>query len=270
ASSLQSENGKYNGMAPDVYLLSVKAFDGTGSGSYTNVLDGLNYIYQNRARYRIRVVNLSLGADVQSTYWNDPINQAVMRLWDAGVVVVTSAGNSGSDYGSVTVPGNNPYVISVGAVTDNFTESNFSDDRITTFSSKGPTFEGFVKPEVVAFGGHVRSKMNKGLLTNQNLVEDDLGEDYYQISGTSQAAAVVSGTVALMLQYNPYLTPDDVKCRLMDSASQLRDPATGKTYDPLTQGSGLINAYAAVMSQASGCANVGLDIQADLNGVQHF
>ncbi|GAA0856108.1 S8 family peptidase [Aliiglaciecola litoralis] len=270
ASSLKSENGKFNGMAPDVFLLSVKAFDASGSGSYSDVLDGLNYIYQNRNRYRIRVVNLSLGADVQSNYWNDPINQAVMRLWDAGVVVITSTGNSGSDYGTVTVPGNNPYVISVGAVTDNFTEFDFSDDRIATFSSKGPTFEGFVKPEVVAFGGHIRSKMNKNLLQKKNFVSDLLGEDYYQISGTSQAAAVVSGTVALMLQHNPFLTPDDVKCRLIDSASKLHDPATGRAYDPLTQGAGLVNAYAAVMSQASGCANVGMDIQADLNGLKHF
>jgi len=74
-----------------------------------------------------------LGANVQSTYWQDPINQAVMRLWDAGVVVVTSAGNSGSDYGTITVPGNNPYAISVGAANDSFTVSDPSHDRIATF-----------------------------------------------------------------------------------------------------------------------------------------
>ncbi|TRY28662.1 S8 family peptidase [Aliiglaciecola sp. M165] len=270
ASSLKSENGKYNGMAPDVYLLSVKAFDANGSGSYTDVLDGLNYIYQNRNRYRIRVVNLSLGAEVRSHYWDDPVNQAVMRLWDAGIVVVTSAGNSGSEHGTISVPGNNPYVISVGAMTDSYTPGNPFDDRMTTFSSKGPTYEGFVKPEVVAFGGHISSKMNKALLKNKNHVESLTGEDYHMISGTSQAAAVVSGTVALMLQYSPGLSPDDVKCRLMDSANRVSDPSTGKAYDPFTQGAGLINAYAAVMSTATGCANLGLDVQADLNGVTHF
>jgi serine protease AprX len=270
ASSLQSDNGKYNGMAPDVYLLSIKAFDADGRGSYTDVLDGLNYIYQNRTQLNIRVVNLSLGAAVQSTYWNDPINQAVMRLWDAGVVVVTSAGNSGSDYGTVTVPGNTPYIITVGAATDAYTEFDASDDRITTFSSRGPTYEGFVKPEVVAYGGHIRSKMNRDLLVKKNFVEDDLGLEYYRISGTSQASAVVTGAVALMLEADPSLTPDDVKCRLIDSATKLTNPVTGNAYNPLTQGAGLINAYDAVMSQASGCANVGMDIQADLNGVQHY
>jgi serine protease AprX len=270
ASSLQSADGKFNGIAPDVRLLSVKAFDADGKGSYTDVLDGLNYIYQKREDFRIRVVNLSLGAEVQSTYWNDPINQAVMRLWQAGVVVVTSAGNSGSDYGTITVPGNNPYIITVGAATDSYTEFDSADDRITSFSSRGPTYEGFVKPEIVAYGGHIRSKMNTSLLAKHNFVEDDLGEDYQRISGTSQAAALVAGTIALMLEHNPGLTPDDVKCRLIDSATKLTNPTTGATYDPFTQGAGLISAYAAVRSQASGCANVGLDIDADLNGVEHF
>jgi serine protease AprX len=270
ASSLQSADGKFNGMAPDVYLLSVKAFDETGSGSYSDVLDGLNYIYEKHQQLNIRVVNLSLGAEVQSTYWNDPINQAVMRLWEAGVVVVTSAGNSGSDYGTITVPGNTPYVITVGAVTDSYTEFDTADDRVTSFSSRGPTFEGFVKPEMVAFGGHIRSKLDAQLLVKKNFVEDDLGLDYYQVSGTSQAAALVTGTVALMLQNDKSLTPDEIKCRLIDSATKLTNPNTGMTFDPFTQGAGLINAYDAVMSQASGCANVGLDIQADLNNIQHF
>ncbi|MDO6694052.1 S8 family peptidase [Aliiglaciecola sp. 3_MG-2023] len=270
ASSLKTDEGKFNGIAPDVYLLSVKAFDASGNGSYTDVLDGLNYIYQNRNRYRIRVLNLSMGASVQSNYWNDPINQAVMRLWDAGIVVVTSVGNTGSDYATVTVPGNNPYIITVGALTDSYTPEDYSDDRMTTFSSKGPSVEGFVKPEIVAFGGHIASKMNKSLLKNKNFVESETGEDYHLVSGTSQAAAVVTGTIALMLQYNSRLSPDDVKCRLIDSATAVIDPSTGENYGPFTQGAGLINAYEAVTSDAFGCANVGLDLEADLNGVAHF
>lgn len=270
ASSLKSENGKYNGMAPDAYLMSIKAFDAQGNGSYTDVLDGLNWIFQNRNRYRIRVLNLSLGADVQSSYWNDPINQAVMRLWQAGVVVVTSAGNTGSENGTVTVPGNNPYIVTVGAITDSFTPDTAGDDRLTTFSSRGPTFEGFVKPEIVAFGGHISTKMNKSLLVNKNYVASSTGEDYHMVSGTSQASAVVAGTVALMLDHNPSLSPDDVKCRLIASAQVVADPGTGADYSPFAQGAGLINAFAAVNSNAYGCANQGLNVSADLNGVEHF
>ncbi|WJG08505.1 S8 family peptidase [Aliiglaciecola sp. LCG003] len=270
ASSLKSDSGKYNGMAPDVYLLSVKAFDETGNGSYSDVLNGLNYVFENRERLNIRVVNMSLGAEVQSNYWEDPINQAVMRLWDAGVVVVTSVGNTGSDYNTVTLPSNVPYVISVGAITDSYTPFDTSDDRMTTFSSRGPTYEGFIKPEVVSYGGHIRSKLDKSKLIKQNHAPSEEGEDYYMVSGTSQAAAVVTGVVALMLQHDPALSPDDVKCRLMASASAITNPDNGYKYGPFTQGSGLVDAYAATMSQATGCANNGLDLVADLIGSAHF
>ncbi|MBF7073728.1 S8 family peptidase [Glaciecola sp. MH2013] len=269
ASSLKSENGKYNGIAPDVYLLSVKAFDRNGQSSYSKVLDGLNWIYHNRARYRIKVLNLSLGAEVQSNYWDDPINQAIMRLWDAGIVVVTSAGNSGHKDMGITVPGNNPYIITVGAITDSYTPFDFSDDRVTTFSSTGPTVEGFVKPEVVAYGGHVSAKVDKRFATG-NFFESATGIEYQEISGTSQASAVVSGIAALMLQYNPYLSPDDVKCRIMASAKMAVNSAGEMAFSPFEQGHGMVNAYDAVASQATGCANRGLDIAADMAGAMHF
>jgi len=269
ASSLKSENGKFNGIAPDVYLLSVKAFDQNGQSSYSKVLDGLNWIYENRYRYNIRVLNLSLGSDVQSNYWDDPINQAVMKLWDAGVVVVTSAGNSGHKEMSVTVPGNTPYIITVGAITDSYTPFDFSDDRVTTFSSTGPTVEGFVKPEVVAYGGHVAAKVDKSFALGK-FFESLTGEQYQEISGTSQASAVVSGIAALMIQYNPRLSPDDVKCRIMSSAKMAATPDGKMAFSPFEQGHGMVNAYDAVASRNTGCANRGLNIKDDLAGVNHF
>jgi serine protease AprX len=143
------------GIAPQAKLAIVRAFDQYGGGSYTDVIAGLNWILANQARYKIRVVNLSFGAPPQSNYWDDPLNQAVMALWRAGVVVVAAAGNEGPDPMTIGVPGNVPYIITVGAVTDNYTPFNASDDKLATFSSAGPTFEGFVKPEVVAPGGHL-------------------------------------------------------------------------------------------------------------------
>ncbi len=269
ASSLKAENGKFNGIAPDVYLLSVKAFDQNGQSSYSKVLDGLNWIYHNRYRYNIRVLNLSLGSDVQSNYWDDPINQAVSKLWDAGIVVVTSAGNSGHKEMSVTVPGNNPYIITVGAITDSYTPFDYSDDRVTTFSSTGPTVEGFVKPEVVAYGGHIAAKVDSSFALGQ-FFESLLGEEYQEISGTSQASAVVSGIAALMLQYNPSLSPDDVKCRIMSSAKIAVTRKGEMAFSPFEQGHGMVNAYNAVASQSMGCANRGLNIKEDLAGVNHF
>ncbi|MDT0627769.1 S8 family peptidase [Alteromonas sp. W364] len=269
ASSLKADNGKFNGIAPDVYLLSVKAFDKNGQSSYSKVLDGLNWIYHNRETYRIRVLNLSLGADVQSNYWDDPINQAIMKLWEAGIVVVTSAGNSGHEDMSITVPGNNPYIITVGAITDSYTPFDYSDDRVTTFSSTGPTVEGFVKPEVVAYGGHIAAKVDNRYAFGQ-FFESETGLGYQEVSGTSQASAVVSGIAALMLQYNPYLSPDDVKCRIMASAKMAHDESGKMKFSPFEQGHGMVNAYAAVASNKTGCANRGLDIQADLAGTAHF
>ena len=269
ASSAKSDNGKFNGIAPDVYLLSVKAFDKNGQSSYSKVLDGLNWIYHNRHRYNIRVLNLSLGSEVRSNYWDDPINQAVMKLWDAGIVVITSAGNSGQNDMSITVPGNTPYIITVGAITDSYTPFDFSDDRVTTFSSTGPTVEGFVKPEVVAYGGHIASKIDDRFAVGQ-FFENRFGEQYQEISGTSQASAVVSGIAALMLQYNPSLSPDDVKCRIMSSARMASNNSGKMAFSPFEQGHGMVNAYDAVASKKTGCANRGLNIKDDLAGVTHY
>ena len=98
---------------------------------------------------------MSFGAQPESYYWDDPLNQAVMAAWRAGIVVVAASGNEGPDPMTVDVPGNVPYVVTVGALTDNYTPYDGSDDRLASFSSTGPTFEGFVKPEMVAPGGHI-------------------------------------------------------------------------------------------------------------------
>lgn len=267
SSSLKDDEGNFNGIAPDVYLLSVKAFNKNGESSYSKVLDSLNWIFQNRYKYKIRVVNMSLGAEVQSHYWDDPINQAVMRLWDAGIVVVSSAGNNGKDMG-ITVPGNTPYIITVGAATDSGTAYDMTDDRLATFSAKGPTYEGFVKPEVLAYGADIASKLDERYLLKL-LKSSIYGDHYSEVSGTSQAAAIVSGVAALILSNDPYATPDEVKCRIMTTAVRANDGEMS-TYSPFEQGAGLVNAYDAVMSSATNCANTSLNIKEDLLGISHF
>src|SRR5215471_4296560 len=124
---------------------------------------------------------------------------------------------------TITVPGNTPYVITVGAMTDNYTPTNPADDGVTSFSSTGPTYEGFIKPDVVAPGGHLIGSMNAGTMTIPLKYPQfaTANNTMFVMSGTSQAAAVVSGVVALVIQANPTLTPDQVKCRVMASASGL-------------------------------------------------
>ena len=121
----------------------------------------MEWIIANRETYDIRVLNLSLSAPAQSHYWDDPLNQAVMAAWEAGIVVVASAGNLGPDPMTIGVPGNIPYVITVGAMTDSYTPNDFTDDKLASFSSAGPTHEGFVKPEIVAPGGHLRAYVGR-------------------------------------------------------------------------------------------------------------
>jgi serine protease AprX len=200
------------------------------------------------------------------------LDQAVTAAWNAGIVVVAAAGNFGPGPMTIGVPGNNPYAITVGAVTDNYHPLQPSYYRLGSFSSAGPTSDGFVKPDVVAMGGHVLAYApSNGTLTQEFPQWYDATHDELTLTGTSQAAAVTSGVVALMLQVNPSLTPDQVKCRLMASAQPAVNPDGTLAYSVFQQGAGLVNAYAAVYgSNAQGCANQGLNIAADLAGIAHF
>lgn len=262
--------GNVYGVAPNAALVGIKAFDAEGKATYADVIRGIDWALQVKDEINLRVLNMSFSGPARSYYWEDPLNQAVMKAWQAGIVVVASAGNSGPTPMTIGVPGNVPYIITVGAMTDNYTESDASDDKLATFSAAGPTFEGFVKPEIVAPGGHLSGLMAFDTQIAQEHPEFHDGGRYFEMSGTSQAAAVVSGVVALMLSQEPTLTPDEVKCRLMDTAHAAFDTNGELAYSVFQQGSGLINAAGALASTASACANQALDIAQDLNGDEHF
>ena len=270
-SSRLDANGKYLGIAPNARLVVVGAFDQNGAGTYANVIRGINWIVANKAAYNIRVLNCSFSAPVHSWYWQDPLNQAIMKAWKAGIVVVASAGNGGPKPMTIGVPGNVPYVVTVGAMTDYYTPTNASDDRLASFSAAGPTFEGFVKPDVVAPGGHVYSTMDDGnhAIAKAHPEFVTTNDRIFQMSGTSQAAAVVSGIAALMLQKDPTLTPDDVKCGLMATAD-VAWSGSSTPYSVFQQGAGLVRAYDAVYGGFTRCANGGLDIAKDVAGTQHY
>ncbi|WP_166426213.1 S8 family peptidase, partial [Paraglaciecola sp. 20A4] len=259
----------YQGVAPDANLVVVKAFHEDGHSTYLDALRGLQYIADNYEALNIRVVNLSFGAPPRSNYWDDPINQAVMALWEKDIVVVTSAGNTGPSAMTIGVPANVPYVISVGAISDNYTQDNPNDDTLLSFSSQGPTHEAFIKPDMVAPGGHMFSLANEDMYVPNKFPQYMVGDDRFIMSGTSQASGVVSGVVALMLQNDPSLSANDIKCRLMSSTSLAL--VEGKlAYSPFQQGAGSVNALKAVQSTRSNCANNGMDIAADLSGEQHY
>ena len=266
-----SAEGFYEGVAPGADVVVVRAFDDNGYGSYVDVIEGIRWVIDHHAQLNIRVLNLSFSAEPQSYYWDDPLNQAVMAAWEAGIVVITSAGNTGPDPMTVGVPGNVPYVVTVGSVDDNYTPDDHSDDFLSSFSSTGPTYEGFVKPEVTAPGGHMLAHMNpNGTIARSYSEYQHESGHYFTMSGTSQSSAVISGVAALVLQADPTLTPDDVKCRLLSSARPVVDSSGASLYSLFQQGAGLVFAPDAVFSQATACANIGLDVVADLAGEAHY
>jgi serine protease AprX len=266
-----STAGNYQGVAPGVNLVSVRVLDSAGEGTYFNVIRGIQWVVNEKLRYNIRVINLSLGAPPQSPYWDDPLDQAVMAAWASGIVVVAAAGNSGPAPMTIGVPGNTPYIITVGAVTDNYKPLQVSQYSLASFSSAGPTYEGFVKPDVVGMGGHIVAySPSNGSLALEFPQWYNTEYDELTMSGTSQATAVVSGVVALMLEVSPLLTPDEVKCRLMSGAHPAVTANGTLAYTVFQQGAGLVNAHDATYSTASGCANVGLNVALDMAGLQHY
>lgn len=263
-------NRSYSGIAPDANLVIVKAFDEEGRANYNKILRAIEYVIENKDTLNIKVLNLSFSATPSSYYWDDPINQAVMRAWEAGITVVAAAGNQGPDAMTIGVPGNTPYIITVGAMSDNYTPNNTADDFVTTFSSAGPTFEGFVKPDMVAPGGHIQGLMDSETYigTNYPIYHDE--KSYFVLSGSSQSTAITSGIVALMLQNDPSLSPDDIKCRLMYTAKVAVTDDGNLAHSVFQQGAGLVDAISAIDESAVGCGNAGLDIAADLAGEDHF
>ncbi len=244
--------GKYIGVAPMANIINVKISNDDGSTLTTSVIQGLQWVLQNKAAYNIRVVNLSFNSTVAESYNTSPLDAAVEILWFNKIVVVVSAGNQGSS--AVYPPANDPFVITVGAVDDKGTAS-LSDDAIPTFSAYGTTSDGFAKPDLVAPGKNLVARLvnsNMGLAGAHpaNLLE---GGTYFRMSGTSMAAPVVSGAVALLLQDEPTLTPDQVKYRLMATANK-----SWAGYSAAKAGAGTLDIFAAITGSGTQSSNTGL------------
>ncbi len=271
------------GIAPGVNLINLRALNENGAGTDSMVIAAIEQAIALKNTYNIRVINLSLGRPVYESYTQDPLCRAVEQAWKAGIVVVVAAGNDGRDnsfgnqgYGTITAPGNDPYVITVGAMKTEATYTR-TDDLIASYSSKGPTqIDHIVKPDVVAPGNQVVSLLARpnATLISQN-PSNDVPVSYYQspnnhgnsnvyftLSGTSMATPVVSGGVADLLQAQPSLTPDQVKALIMMTAyktfpasSTATDPVSGlmytSYYDIFTVGAGYLDLQAAFQNVKS-------------------
>ena len=245
--------GARAGIAPGARLIVLKVLDDTGSGHISDVIAALDYVVANKDVLNIRIVNLSVATGVYESYETDPLTQAAKRAVDAGIVVVAAAGNNGrgptgiTQYGGITAPGNAPWVLTVGA-SSHMGTTDRADDTMAIFSSRGPgAIDYAAKPDLVAPGVGLESLSDPAswmytarapYLLNGTVSTSYL--PYLSLSGTSMAAPVVTGTVALMLQANPTLTPNAVKAILQYTAQEYAG------HDALTQGAGFVNAKGAV------------------------
>ncbi|MGE5223365.1 MAG: S8 family serine peptidase [Omnitrophica WOR_2 bacterium] len=259
------------GVAPDANILSIRVLDENGIGTYGDVIEGIQYAVANKDTFKIRVLNMSLSAAPSSPYFADPLDRAVEQAWANGIVVVAAAGNGGPSAQSITVPGNDPYVITVGALNNRRTPAYWADDTLPDWASNGPTSDGFIKPDVIAPGSNVISFMytdkNDSRVARLALNHPDFSRtvSLFRMSGTSMSTAVVSGVVALMLQVNPRLSPEQVKYRLKSSALPAFDEQNSPVFSAFQQGSGRIWVPAAALGNFSeNYPDRGLDILADL------
>jgi serine protease AprX len=212
--------GVYYGIAPGVDLYSLKVNDGTGMAYESDVVEAIQWVYDNKDQYNIRVVNMSINSTAYQSYHNSPLDAAVEILWFNGVVVVASAGNideSNNWEAYVTAPADDPFVITVGA-TDEKGTTRRRDDVFAQFSIDNETYEGHLKPEILAPGKNIVSVLSGQSDWDEIAPDRVVGGKYYRISGTSMAAPMVTGAVALLLQNEPDLTPDQVKYRLIHTA----------------------------------------------------
>jgi serine protease AprX len=229
-----ASDGKYAGIAPEANIIAIKTLNAEGSGDTSDVIAGIQWVLDNRAKFNIKVLNMSLGSKPKSLSYS-PIDKAVSAAWENGMTVICAAGNEGPARGTISSPGVCPEVITVGALDDRGTTST-KDDKIADFSSRGPTRRMVAKPDIVAPGVDIIS-----LAVSTGNEE----EVYKSLSGTSMATPIVSGCAALIHEMFPGYTNEQVKELMMSSARDLKFPA-------YAQGKGLIDLAEIVRAREGG------------------
>jgi serine protease AprX len=237
-----SSNGQYSGEAPGASLVSIKVAGANGTTHIGTLISALQWAADHHGAYGIRVLNLSLGFQPTESTVLNPLDQAVEAVWNSGITVVASAGNAGPFNGTILSPGDDPLVITAGALDDMATAS-VAGDEMNDFSSAGPTSpDGWVKPDLVTSGRSVVSLAAPGSTIYNNNPSARIGPGNFAGSGTSFSAAITSGAAALVLAANPGLTPDQVKARLLGTTNP------GPVGNPFVDGHGALNALAAATS----------------------
>ena len=247
---------RFSGVAPGARIISVKVASADGASDVSQVIAGIDWVVAHRRDpgLNIRVLNLSYGTRSVQPAQLDPLAYAVEKAWESGIVVVVAAGNDGFSAPNVTMPAADPDIIAVGAADPRGTDTR-TDDTVADFTNRGNAAR---HPDVLAAGRSVVSLRSPGSYIDRTYpaarlaLSADPEQRFLRGSGTSQAAAVVSGSVALLLQQRPDLKPDQVKKLLMSTA----DPIAGG--DAYAAGAGQINLARAARTVKSSHQQVNL------------
>jgi serine protease AprX len=246
--------GGFAGAAPNAKIVSLDVMDDTGMARTSDVIAACDWILANKGTYNIRVANFSLHSGARNHFYNDPLDRAVEKLWFNNVFVVAAAGNYGTGStpsGVMYAPGNDPFVMTVGAI-DLGTSIYSTDDTAAPWSAWGYTEDGFSKPELGATGRFMIGAVPTASTLVAERPDHVVSPGYMELSGTSFAAPVVAGAAAQILARHPWWTPDQVKGALMLTARQL------PTAVPGSLGVGGVNAYRAAMLSSAPNPNLSL------------
>jgi serine protease AprX len=244
----------FAGAAPNAKVVSLDVMDDTGTARTSDVIAACDWILANKSTYNIRIANFSLHSGAKNHFYNDPLDRAVERLWFNGVFVVAAAGNYGSASGPSGVmyaPGNDPFVMTVGAI-DLGSSSSAIDDTAAPWSAWGTTEDGFAKPELGAAGRYMIGPVPTASTLVTERPDHVVAPGYMELSGTSFAAPVVAGAAAQILARHPGWTPDQVKGALMLTARPLPSAI------PNSLGVGGVNAYRAAVLWSAPNPNLAL------------
>jgi subtilisin family serine protease len=217
AGIIAGHGAEFRGVAPDARLVDIRVLDQSGEGTLSSVVAGFEWLLDNRVALGIRVLNLSFGTTQTSSYHADLLAALAESAWFAGITVVAAAGNDGDEIGTISTPGADPFIITAGSFDDQGTR-NEQDDRQSAFSSRGPTKDGFTKPDVLAPGRRVvslRSATSQAAPIQPDVDPGKSGKNpnnlYARMSGTSVSSAMVSGVAALVLSFHASYTPTKTK-----------------------------------------------------------
>ena len=216
-------SSKYMGVAPKANIISLKTLDENGETTAFNILEAMQWIYDNYKKYNIKVVCMSFGSNPMGG--RDPLSMGAEALWAQGITIVAAAGNSGPEHSSIKSPGISSRIITVGALDDKRSENGVFQKKnfdVADFSSRGPAFR-FLKPDLLAPGVNLTS-------TSYNPKEF-----YTKLSGTSVATPIIAGLACLLIEKYPHITPDIIKGLLIKNAYTIVN-------DKNSEGYGLIDA----------------------------